>query len=69
MKILQISEASTLSGGAFQMLELTMGMIKRGYDVSIACRPDSKIKQKTLEFKIKHIELPLSRDNDVFFYV
>jgi glycosyltransferase involved in cell wall biosynthesis len=65
MKILQITNSSSLSGGTFQMLELTKKLIKKGYDITIACRPESEIKKKAVELNIKHEEFPLENDMDV----
>ncbi len=65
LKILEISNSNSLSGGVFQMLELTKILAKKGYEVVIACRPESKLKQKALELGLKHVEFPLKRDTDI----
>lgn len=65
MKILEITNSGALSGGVFQMLELTKSLVKMGHDVTIACRPDSKIKKKAIKLNMKLIEFPLLRDIDI----
>jgi glycosyltransferase involved in cell wall biosynthesis len=47
------------------MLELTKSLIKKGLDVTIGCRPTSKIKKKAVELGIKHVEFPLKKDSDI----
>ncbi|MFC1856325.1 hypothetical protein ACFL2A_07305 [Thermodesulfobacteriota bacterium] len=65
MKILEITNSSGLSGGVFQMFELTKSLVEKGYDVTIACRPDSKVSERAKELGIKHVEFPLKADTDI----
>ncbi len=65
MKILQITNSSTLSGGVFQMLELTKNLVRKGHDVTIACRAASQIKKIAVKEGIAHVEFAMRRDADI----
>ncbi|MGI8468353.1 MAG: glycosyltransferase family 4 protein [Pyrinomonadaceae bacterium] len=67
MRILQISSAKDFGGGEKHFVDLCQGLTEKGYDVSIAVRPNS-VWFESLAFlpPEKIIQLPLRNSLDIF---
>ncbi|HAM36773.1 MAG TPA: hypothetical protein DEB40_00595 [Elusimicrobia bacterium] len=64
-KVLQVSEAHGWSGGTAQLLALSEGLRRKGWDVLIACRPGSGLETHAREMNFATFPVALREDYDV----
>ena len=66
MKTLQVSEADGWSGGTAQLLALSEGLGRKGWQVVIACRPKSGLESHARERGLPTFPVALREDYDIF---
>ncbi|MDE2237142.1 MAG: glycosyltransferase, partial [Elusimicrobia bacterium] len=66
LKVLFVSEADGWTGGTAQLLALAGGLRRRGWEVLLACRPDSGLSRHAGRADLETIPLAMREDYDLF---
>ncbi len=66
MKTLQVSEADGWTGGTAQLLALCEGLVQKGWQVTIACRPGSGLEAHARQRGLPTFPVALREDYDIF---
>ncbi|MDP8256200.1 MAG: glycosyltransferase family 4 protein [Candidatus Alcyoniella australis] len=65
MRVLQVNSSHGWSGGQYQVLLLSLGLVQRGHDVTIACPPGSQLAQRAARAGLDVFEIRMKKEYDL----